>query len=289
MSPRSRQFSWAIKNRALDLSSRTLIMGIINITPDSFADGGRYLSTEAAVEHGMRLQAEGADIIDIGGESTRPGAEFVPLQKELDRVLPVIEQLAPLLSIPISIDTYKANVAEQALAAGADIVNDISGCRFDAKMAETIAQHNAGVVLMHMKGEPKTMQDNPFYEDVMLDILDELEKSVRIALAAGVRRNQIVIDPGIGFGKRVQDNLQILNELQLLEQLELPIMVGASRKSFIGKLLDLPSEERLEGTIASVTAAILHGAHIIRVHDVKAMKRAATIADAIAGYIEPTQ
>ena len=156
-------------------------------------------------------------------------------------------------------------------------------------MVETVARYGAGLVLMHMKGEPKTMQDNPYYEDVLLDIIDELDKSVQIALAAGVRRDQIVIDPGIGFGKRLQDNLQILNELQILEQLELPIMVGPSRKSFIGKLLDLPSEERLEGTIASITAAILRGAHIIRVHDVKAVKRAATIADAIAGHIETVQ
>ncbi|RPI02038.1 MAG: dihydropteroate synthase, partial [Calditrichaeota bacterium] len=237
----------------------------------------------------VKLQAEGADIIDIVGESTRPGAEAVPLNKELDRVLPVIEQLASLLSIPISIDTYKSAVADAALAAGAEIVNDISGCRYDHKMGETVARYGAGLVLMHMKGEPKTMQDNPYYEDVLLDIIDELDKSVQIALAAGVRRDQIVIDPGIGFGKRLQDNLQILNELQILEQLELPIMVGPSRKSFIGKLLDLPSEERLEGTIASITAAILRGAHIIRVHDVKAVKRAAIIADAIAGHIETVQ
>lgn len=279
---------WSIGRRTLDTSSRTLIMGILNVTLDSFFDGGKYIDIGKAVEHGLRLQDEGADILDIGGESTRPGSESVSAEYELERVLPVIERLAPQLNIPISIDTYKSAVAKAALAAGAEIVNDISGCRFDAAMPALVAESGAGLVLMHIKGEPKNMQVNPVYENLMLEIVEYLRTSIQIATAAGVKINQIVLDPGIGFGKQVKHNLQILNELRMLEQFGRPVLVGPSRKWFIGQLLDLPTDSRLEGTMAAVTAAILNGARIVRVHDVRAIKRAAVIADAIAGHIEVT-
>jgi dihydropteroate synthase len=288
MSPIQPEMVWSIGKRTLDTSSRTLIMGILNVTLDSFFDGGKYIEIGKAVEHGLRLQDEGADILDIGGESTRPGSESVSEEYELERVLPVIERLATQLNIPISIDTYKSAVAKAALAAGAEIVNDISGCRFDAEMPALVAESGAGLVLMHIKGEPKNMQVNPVYENMMQEIVDYLKTSIQIATAAGVNMNQIVVDPGIGFGKKVNHNLQILNELRMLEQLARPILVGPSRKWFIGKLLDLPTDDRLEGTLAAVTVAILNGARIVRVHDVRAIKRAAVIADAITGYRDIT-
>ncbi len=277
----SRQHSWRCRDYALNYKDRTLIMGILNVTPDSFSDGGEFMTLEAAVEKAAHMQNDGADIIDVGGESTRPGADPVSEAQEIARVVPVIQRLAQELSVPISVDTYKSSVAAAALDAGASIVNDISGCRFDEAMARTAASFAAGLVLMHIKGEPKNMQKNPQYENLMREICDYLQGSIEIALAGGVDPASIVIDPGIGFGKQLKDNFQILRELSLFQQLRQPILVGPSRKSFIGAILKLPPNERLEGSIAAVTAAIIHGANIVRVHDVKQIKRAVEIADAI--------
>lgn len=274
---------WRCSDKVYDLGSRTFIMGILNVTPDSFSDGGQFYDVDHAIEHARRLQQDGADIIDIGGESTRPGAEPLSLDEELARILPVIEKCHAILNVPISIDTYKSTVAEKALQAGASIVNDISGCRFDPDMSRVVARYKAGLVVMHIKGEPKNMQMNPHYDDLMSEITNYFAGSMALAKAAGVADQQIVIDPGIGFGKRLKDNFQILQELRIFEKLARPILVGPSRKSFIGRLLDAPPSERLEGTIAAVTASILYGAHIVRVHDVKEIKRAVTIADAVVG------
>lgn len=259
---------------------RTLMMGILNVTPDSFSDGGSYADVEQAVAHGLALVEQGADILDIGGESTRPGALPVTEAEELDRILPVIEQLRRCVAIPISVDTYKASVAQQALAKGARIINDISGLTFDPRMAALAAASGCGLVIMHIKGTPRDMQIEPHYDDVIREIAGFLSGQIKVARQAGVQPEQIMVDPGIGFGKRVQDNFTILSQLGRL-QAGAPILVGPSRKSFIGTTLNLPVEERLAGTIAAATAAILHGAAVIRVHDVREMKRAAIIADAI--------
>ncbi len=276
-----RQFLLKVGDRELDLGERTHIMGILNVTPDSFSDGGTYLNPERAVGHALRMVGDGADLIDIGGESTRPGAERVSEQEELDRILPVIRRLAREPEILISVDTYKANVARRAIAAGAHLINDISGLRFDPEMASVIADTGVPVVLMHIKGTPRNMQQDPSYEDVMGEILAYLEESMEMALRAGVREEQILLDPGIGFGKRVRDNLDILNRLSELKVLGRPILLGTSRKSFIGAMLNLPVEERLEGTAATVCIGILHGAHVMRVHDVREMTRIARMCDAV--------
>ncbi len=270
---------WSFCNADLNITQRTHIMGILNVTPDSFSDGGRYLDTGKAVEQALQMQHDGADIIDIGGESTRPGSEPVSGNEELARVIPIIEKLIPTLNIPISIDTCKADVARQALAAGAKIVNDISGLRFDPLMASTIAEYKAGAVIMHIKGSPRDMQKNPYYYDVMKEISEYLSTSIEIALQAGNKKTQLVIDPGIGFGKRLEDNLEIIRNLSKLKKFDCPILIGPSRKSFIGAILDLPVAERLEGTIAASTACIINGANILRVHDVKEIKRAAILTD----------
>ena len=279
----SHKHLWRCRDFTFDLNNQTLIMGILNVTPDSFSDGGNFISTNAAVEQARQMQEHGAHIIDVGGESTRPGSTPVSEQQELERVLPVIRALSKELLIPISIDTYKANIAAAAMDAGASIINDISGCRFDTKMPFVAASTKAGLVLMHIKGEPQNMQSNPHYENLLPEILDYLQQSINLAIKDGVDASQIVVDPGIGFGKRLKDNFQILNELRKFELLSRPILVGPSRKSFIGTVLDLPPEERLEGTIAAVTAAIMNGANIVRVHDVKEVKRAVDIVDIIVG------
>ncbi len=270
---------WQCGDTKLPLQ-RTLIMGILNVTPDSFSDGGRFAEVQQAVEHGLSLAAEGADIIDIGGESTRPGAWPVSETEELERILPVIEQLHRQTDIPLSVDTYKSSVAQQALAKGACVINDISGLTFDPHMAGLAAASGAGVVIMHIKGTPRDMQKDPHYDDVVAEITEFLLQQREQALRAGVAPAQIVVDPGIGFGKRLQDNFTILAELSRIRTGS-PLLVGPSRKSFIGNTLQLPVEERLEGTLSAVTAAILHGAAIVRVHDVQGVKRAAIIADAI--------
>lgn len=257
-------------------------MGILNVTPDSFSDGGLHFDLEAAVDRGMRMVDEGADIIDIGGESTRPGSDPVTREEEVRRTIPVIAALAPKVPVPISIDTYKSDIAQRALDAGASIVNDISGLRFDPGMAGVVADHGVPVVLMHIKGTPKSMQTNPVYSDLISEIMDYLRDSVRIAVEAGVRDDLIIVDPGIGFGKTFDHNLEVLNNLHRFAPLGKPLLVGPSRKAFIGKILgDAPATDRLEGTAAAVTASILGGAHIVRVHDVREMARVARVADAI--------
>ena len=275
---------WKIARRTLTLGERTLVMGVLNVTPDSFSDGGRYFAPERAVAHGEQMLAEGADIIDIGGESTRPGSEPVAIEEELRRVLPIIEQLARLPNAVISIDTTKSEVAREALRAGAEIVNDISALRFDFHIADEAAQAGAGLVLMHSRGTPATMQRLPPAPDIMRDVIVSLRRSLAMAERRGVARAQIVLDPGIGFGKTVEQNVELIAKLdQLINEFpHLPWLVGTSRKSFIGRLLDNTSaDERLHGTMASVTAAILNGATIVRVHDVRAAVETARVADAL--------
>ncbi len=271
------------------LGNRTLVMGILNCTPDSFYDGGRYTTLENALARAEQMIAEGADILDIGGESTRPGAEPVPLEEELRRTLPVIEALAARYDIALSIDTTKSEVARRALEAGAHIVNDISGTRFDPRMPEVVAEAGALAILMHIQGTPQTMQQNPTYEDVVREVRDTLAEHAERALQAGISRERIWIDPGIGFGKRLEHNLELLRHLPELKSLGYPLLVGTSRKSFIGQLLGgLPPEERLEGTLATLALAVAWGADAVRVHDVKEAVRAVRIADALIRGARPT-
>ncbi len=275
---------WKLARRALLYRERTLVMGVLNVTPDSFSDGGEFFSLDRAVAHAEQMIAEGADIIDIGGESTRPGSAFVSEGEEVQRVIPVIERLAAKSPVPISIDTTKSSVARAALKAGAEVVNDISGLRFDPGIANEVAHAKAGLVLMHSRGTPKTMQQLPPVDDIMSEVISELRKSVLIAEERGVARDRIAIDPGIGFGKTLEQNVELIAKLDELASAfaEFPIMIGTSRKSFIGKLLDnVPADERLHGTIASVAASVLNGAHIVRVHDVKAAVEAIKVADAV--------
>ncbi len=267
---------------ALDLTARTHIMGILNVTPDSFADGGRFHAPEAAVARAREMVRQGADIIDVGGESTRPGSEGVTASDEWARVAPVIDQLrADGCDAVISIDTTKAAVARRALAAGADLVNDVSALRFDPEMAPLCAQAGCPVILMHTRGRPRDMQTRANYGDVLAEVAGELSEAVGAALEAGVRGESLLIDPGIGFAKTPEHNLQLLNRLDELARLGRPIVVGASRKSFIGHVLDLPLADRLEGTLALTALAVARGAHVVRVHDVAANVRAARMADAI--------
>jgi dihydropteroate synthase len=257
-------------------------MGVLNVTPDSFSDGGLFLNKEKAVAHAFRLAEEGADIIDIGGESTRPGSEAVSLQEEIRRTIPVIEVISKRLNIPLSIDTYKAEVAKHAIDAGASIVNDISGLRFDPEMPETVAKAGVPVIIMHIKGKPKDMQQNPFYEALIPEIMDYLRTSIRIAEEAGIAEDKIIIDPGIGFGKTYEHNLEIIKNLQEFTMLGKPVAIGVSRKAFIGKILgNAAPSERLEGTAAAVAISIFNGANIVRVHDVKEMVKVVKIADSI--------
>jgi dihydropteroate synthase len=253
-------------------------MGILNVTPDSFYDGGRLFDTETAVSQGLSMIQDGADILDIGGESSRPGSEPITPLREQSRVLPVIEQLRARTDTPISVDTTKAAVAESALQRGATMINDTSAMRFDPDMVHVVAEYGAKIVLMHMKGTPRTMQDAPEYSDVVHEVRDFLLERAATAEAAGIPRDCIILDPGIGFGKTLEHNLLLLRHLPVLCSAGYTVLIGVSRKSFLGKLLDLPAEERLEGTIAANTVAILHGAEIIRVHDVKEGRRAADVA-----------
>jgi dihydropteroate synthase len=274
------RLSW--RRFSLDFSDKTCIMGILNVTPDSFSDGGLFFDESAAVKRAFRIAEEGADIIDIGGESTRPGADPLPLEEELRRTIPVIRALAKEISIPISVDTYKSAVAKRALDAGASMVNDISGLRFDPEMPAVVSEYEVPVVIMHMKGIPKNMQQNPSYEALIPEILDYLREGIAIAESAGVLRDRIVIDPGIGFGKTFEQNLEIIHNLNIFTLLEKPVLIGSSRKAFIGKILgDAPADDRIEGTAAAVSIAIMNGANIVRVHDVKEMSKAAKVADAV--------
>ena len=257
-------------------------MGILNVTPDSFSDGGLFFDGSAAIDHALRMAEDGADIIDIGGESTRPGSEPVAVEEEQRRTIPVIEAIARRIAIPISIDTCKAAVAKRALDAGASMVNDVSGLRNDPEMSSVVSEYKVPVVIMHMKGTPKDMQVSPQYNALIPEILDYLREGIRLAVGAGIAGDLILIDPGIGFGKTFEQNLDIIHNLREFTLLERPLLIGVSRKAFIGKILgDVPPGERLEGTAAAVAIAILNGAHIVRVHDVKEMAKVAKVADAI--------
>ncbi len=258
-------------------------MGVLNVTPDSFSDGGEYLDPVRAVCRAERMAAEGADIIDIGGESSRPGSKGVSAEEELERVMPVIRRLKDVMDVPLSVDTCKSAVAFQALSEGVSFINDITALRGDAKMARVIAGFDAGVILMHMKGRPRTMQDAPYYDDIMEEILSYLGGSITMAADAGIGPERIIVDPGIGFGKSLEHNLAVLRRLQEMERLDKPILVGASKKSFIGALTGRDVGDRIFGTAAAVGAAILNGADIVRVHDVGAMKDVARVIDALTG------
>ena len=270
-----------VRGNRLLLGQKTWLMGIINVTPDSFSDGGLYFNKEKAVDRGLELAEEGANIIDIGGESTRPGSDFISTEEELMRTVPVISALRKKTDVLISVDTTKSEVAEAALGEGADIINDISSFRFDPKMLSLAAQKDIPVILMHMKGTPKNMQLNPFYEDLLAEIRGFLEERIATAQAYGIKKEKIIIDPGIGFGKSLKDNLTLIKSLKFLEPIDRPILIGISRKSFIGKILSLPPQERTEGTIASAVLSIINGAHILRVHDVEAVKRAVLVTETI--------
>lgn len=269
---------WKIKGRSLQLHERTHIMGILNITPDSFFDGGKYIQTAKAVEHALQMVEDGADIIDVGGESTRPGALPVSEQEEISRVIPVIESIRKQSGVPISIDTQKVKVAKLAIEAGAEILNDISGLGNDPEIAK-LASDGAGLILMHIKGTPRDMQRNPSYDNLMEEILLFLNNSKNKAMEMGVNSDQIVLDPGIGFGKQWFDNYDLINRLQELQVLNAPILVGASRKSFLNKALSMDRGGELEGSLVSHVMAVKNGAHIVRVHDVKETKKAALVAD----------
>ncbi|HZA82704.1 MAG TPA: dihydropteroate synthase [Actinomycetes bacterium] len=268
-------------DRVLPTATRCLVMGVVNVTPDSFSDGGRYLDPDAAVAHGQALAAEGADLLDVGGESTRPGAGGVTEAVELERVLPVVEGLAASAGVPVSIDTRKAAVAAAALSAGAAMVNDVSAGRHDPELLAVAAQNKVPLVLMHMRGNPATMQDDPSYDDVVAEVEAFLDERCQAAEAAGVDHDALVVDPGIGFGKRDRDNYALLDDLARLTRLGHPVLVGTSRKGFIGRALDAPVDQRLEGTAATVVWAVQRGARIVRVHDVGPMVRAVRMTEAL--------
>ncbi len=267
----------------LNHQPHTLIMGILNVTPDSFSDGGKFKSHDQAIGHAVKMIKEGANIIDIGGESTRPGAKAVQLEEELMRIIPIIEAIRLKSDCLISIDTYKSKVAEAALDAGADMVNDISGLTFDHNMASLVAERNVPVIIMHIKGKPRDMQKNPNYDNLIKEIKVFFELQIAIAKRAGIDSGNIILDPGIGFGKRLEDNFEIIRELGQISTMGYPVLLGPSRKSFIGLTLDLPIEERMEGTLASITAGVINGARIVRVHDIRATRRTLTITEKIMG------
>ena len=270
-----------IRGRRFDLGPRAWLMGVLNVTPDSFSDGGLYVDPGRAVDRGLALVAEGADVVDVGGESTRPGSLPVPEAEELRRVVPVVEALRRQTPALLSVDTTKAAVARAALDAGADIVNDTSALRFDPAMAGVVARSGAAVVLMHMKGTPLTMQDAPAYDDVAGEIAAFLDDRIRVAEAAGIPRGRVIVDPGIGFGKSFEHNLELLRRQAVFHALGRPLLMGFSRKAFLGRILDRPPDERLEGTIAAAVLSVERGAHILRVHDVGPVARAVRAAEAI--------
>jgi len=282
-------FTLKLHGRELLLGWRTLIMGVLNVTPDSFSDGGKYFSAARAVHAALLMQRTGADIVDIGAESTRPGSSGVSVAEELSRLLPVLEALRGKLRIPISVDTRKAAVAEIALGAGAEILNDVSGLRHDPRLAQVAARHRVPLILMHMRGTPESMQKLPFAKDVTRDVSAGWRQSIIVARRAGVNKSQIILDPGIGFGKSFQQNYELLAKLPKLAELGYPLLVGTSRKGFIGKTLaekgkSAPPEARLWGTAATVVASILNGAHIVRVHDVEELAQASRVADELLRY-----
>lgn len=277
-----KNFRLRLPSRTLVLGERTLVMGVLNVTPDSFSDGGKFLDAERAVPRALEIEREGADILDIGGESTRPGSEAISADEQLARILPVLKKIRGRLQIPISIDTQSAAVACAAIEAGAQLINDISALRHDPQMAALAKSAGVPVILMHMRGEPRTMQHGPFARDVMKDIADGFRHALHRAERAGLERSKILLDPGIGFGKNYKQNFEVLARLPELSKFGCPIVIGTSRKRFIGAALgNLPSEERRWGTAATVTASILGGAHIIRVHDVKEMAQVAKLTDRV--------
>ena len=277
-----------LRSGRLRLGERTLIMGVLNVTPDSFSDGGKFFDVKSAVRHALAMQLEGADILDIGAESTRPGSLAISPAEELRRLLPVLEALGGILKIPISVDTQKSAVAELALGAGAEMVNDISGLRSDPELARVAARYGAPLILMHMRGTPQTMQNGPFARDVMRDVVSGLRTSVATAKKFGMKRSQIVIDPGIGFGKRYSQNYELLARLRELAKLGYPVMIGTSRKGFLAATLakngkPASADRRMWATAATVAASILNGAHIVRVHEVAEMAMVARVTDAVLG------
>ncbi len=283
-----KKFRLKLASRTMILGERTLVMGVLNVTPDSFSDGGKYLDVQRAIEHALAMEQAGADMLDIGGESTRPGSQETSASEELDRILPVLEELRGRLKIPVSVDTRRSTVAELAICAGAQIINDVSGMRNDTRMGLVAAKHGVPLILMHMRGEPRTMQRGPFVRDVIKDVARGLRDSVAMARKAGVAKAQIILDPGIGFGKSYAQNYELIEKLPQLAALGYPLLVGTSRKGFLGATLardgkPAPPEERIWGTAATVTATILNGAHIVRVHDVAAMVQVARVADCV-GY-----
>jgi dihydropteroate synthase len=283
---RRKLFRLKLNSRTLVLGERTLVMGVLNVTPDSFSDGGKFYAEEQAMQHAVQMERAGADLIDVGAESTRPGSEEISIEAELQRVLPVLGGLRRLLKIPISIDTQKAEVAEAALDAGAQIINDISGLKNDPRIAEVAARRRVPLILMHLRGEPRTMQKGPFARDVVRDVMQGQRNSAILARKAGVPKSQLILDPGIGFGKSFAQNYELLQKLPQLAKLGYPLLVGTSRKGFLGATLardgkPAPPEERIWGTAATVTASILNGAHIVRVHDVAEMVQVARVADCL--------
>ena len=287
-----KQFRLRLKSRTLILGKRTLLMGVLNITPDSFSDGGRYLDSEAAVARALEIEHDGADLLDIGGESTRPGAGPISAEEELRRILSVIEGLKGKLGIPISVDTQKAEVAEAAIAAGGEILNDVSALRSDPRLAEVARRTRVPIILMHMRGTPRTMQRGPFPRDVVADVMTSLRRAMARAKHAGLAKSQVLLDPGIGFGKKHEQNFEILARLPEFARLGCPIVIGTSRKAFLGRAMTkpgeppLPPDQRLPGTAVTVTASILGGAHIVRVHDVAEMVRVIRVADKVVEAID---
>ncbi|MBI4436155.1 MAG: dihydropteroate synthase [Candidatus Omnitrophica bacterium] len=279
--PTDETSTFVLRERSLPLGRRTYLMGVLNVTPDSFSDGGKYFEPEQALHRLHSLIECGADFIDLGGESTRPGASAVSSKEEIHRILPVLQAWKKEWDAILSIDTSKSEVAELAFKQGALLVNDVTGLRGDPRMAKVVAQYGAGLVLMHMRGTPRTMQESPTYENLIPEILEYFEEGIETALRAGVREESILLDPGIGFGKTVAHNLEILRNLREFKKLGRPLLIGTSRKSFIGAVLDLPVDRRLFGTAATVAISVLHGANIVRVHDVAEMKQVVRMADAI--------
>ena len=278
-----RPLTLRFRHRSYDLSQRTLIMGVLNVTPDSFSDGGQFFGREEAVEQGLRLAEAGADILDIGGESTRPGSKTLAEDEEAQRVIPVIQDLRKKSDIPISIDTRKAGVAERALAAGAEMINDISALRFDERMAELVAKSQVPVVLMHMRGDPATMQSDTHYDDLVEELFEFFRERIAFAESKGIHPDRIILDPGIGFGKSLEEqhNLVLLKNLRQFRVLGKTLLIGPSRKAFIGKIQGLAPQDREEGTMASVAVAIMHGANMVRVHEVERTRRVVQVVDAI--------
>jgi len=279
-------YQWRLAERTLGLGVRTLVMGVLNVTPDSFSDGGRYVDPDLAYARALEMREQGADLIDVGGESTRPGSPRISADEELKRIVPLLKKLRPSLDIPLSVDTYKAEVGERALALGVEIVNDPSGLTFDPALAEVVNRRDAGLVLMHMRGTPQTWAHLPLLPDLMGTIVQDLGRALARARRAGIDRRRIVVDPGIGFGKRGDQNYEILAQLARLKELEQPILVGTSRKSFLAHAANLADQQRLFGTAATVAASILQGAHIVRVHDVSAMVEVARVADEVVRAAE---